>query len=132
MPEQIAIAATELAESVGGWRHFKPESCLILLYRDFEQNGKLRQTQLGLHKDTTERCLAPIVSFSLGDTAIFLQGGLHRSDPTYPIILQSGDALVTYGENRLAYHGVKEVINNSSSLIPGGGRINLTIRQVNP
>jgi alkylated DNA repair protein (DNA oxidative demethylase) len=131
LPELIGKKAIDLAASVG-WADFQPESCLILLYRDFEQNGKQRQTQLGLHKDTTERCLAPIISFSLGDSAVFLQGGEKRTDPTESIILASGDALVTYGKKRLAYHGVKEILNGTSPLIPGGGRINLTIRQVNP
>jgi alkylated DNA repair protein (DNA oxidative demethylase) len=130
MPQAISSRAIELAASVG-WANFKPESCLILLYRDFEQNGKARKTQLGLHKDTTERCLAPIISLSLGNTAVFNQGGKKRTDPTQSILLASGDALVTYGESRLAYHGVSRVIEDTSQLIPGGGRINLTIRQVN-
>jgi alkylated DNA repair protein (DNA oxidative demethylase) len=31
----------------------------------------------------------------------------------------------------MAYHGIDKVIAGSSTLVPGGGRINLTLRRVN-
>jgi alkylated DNA repair protein (DNA oxidative demethylase) len=34
------------------------------------------------------------------------------------------------GASRLRYHGVDRVIPGSSTLVPGGGRINLTLRRV--
>jgi DNA oxidative demethylase len=34
------------------------------------------------------------------------------------------------GEARLAFHGVDRIIAGSSTLIRGGGRINLTLRRV--
>jgi alkylated DNA repair protein (DNA oxidative demethylase) len=36
------------------------------------------------------------------------------------------------GEARLAFHGVDRIIPGSSSLIPGGGRLNLTLRRAAP
>ena len=33
------------------------------------------------------------------------------------------------GEARLAFHGVDRLVPGSSRLIPGGGRINLTLRR---
>jgi DNA oxidative demethylase len=40
--------------------------------------------------------------------------------------------LVFGGAARLAYHGIDRVIAGTSSLVPGGGRINLTLRRVTP
>ncbi len=34
------------------------------------------------------------------------------------------------GPARLAYHGIDRILPGTSTLIPGGGRINLTLRRV--
>ena len=34
------------------------------------------------------------------------------------------------GEARLAYHGIDRILSGSSTLLPEGGRINLTLRRV--
>lgn len=102
-----------------------PEACLINLYG--------AGTRMGLHQDRDERALdAPVVSVSLGDTAIFRIGGLKRRDPTRSVRLRSGDALVFGGPARLVFHGIDRVIPGSSNLLPEGGRLNLTLRRVNP
>ena len=52
-----------------------PDACLVNLYR-----GRAR---MGLHQDRDEQDFsAPVVSVSLGDTAIFRLGGVRRTDPT--------------------------------------------------
>jgi alkylated DNA repair protein (DNA oxidative demethylase) len=61
---------------------------------------------------------------------VFRIGGTKRSDPTRTIRLASGDALVLGGEARLAFHGVDRIIAGTSTLLPEGGRINLTLRRV--
>src|SRR5947208_3019458 len=75
---------------------------------------------------------APVVSLSLGDTALFRVGGLKRSDQTRSVRLASGDAVVLGGEGRLAFHGVDRILPGSSRLLTGGGRINITLRRVSP
>ena len=86
---------------------------------------------MGLHQDRDERELsAPVVSLSLGDTAIFRVGGLTRGAATRSFRLQSGDAVVLGGPARLAFHGVDRIIAGSSTLLAEGGRINLTLRRV--
>ena len=102
-----------------------PECCLINLYRG-------EKAKMGLHRDQDEHDLdAPVVSISLGDTAVFRMGGKNRSDPTRSIKLSSGD-VVTFGDDaRLNYHGIDRIIANSSTLLRQGGRINLTLRRVN-
>ena len=100
-----------------------PEACLINLYDP--------AARMGLHRDRDEEELAaPVVSFSLGDTALFRVGGLQRNAPTRSFRLASGDAMSLAGVGRLAFHGVDRIMAGSSTLLPQGGRINLTLRRV--
>jgi alkylated DNA repair protein (DNA oxidative demethylase) len=46
--------------------------------------------------------------------------------------LASGDVCVLGGPARLAFHGVDRIVPGSSRLVPGGGRINLTLRRARP
>ena len=107
---------------VSGYAH-DPEACLVNVYRE--------GAKMGLHRDADEEDFsAPVVSISLGDTAVFRIGGLERGGPTRSFRLASGDVLVLGGEARLAYHGIDRVLGGTSTLVPGGGRINLTLRRV--
>lgn len=112
------------------WRHLTdqeapPDSCLINLYRD--------AARMGLHQDRDEADPRfPVLSISLGDTAVFRIGGLTRKDPTRSLKLASGDVCRLSGPARLAFHGVDRILAGSSGLIPGGGRINLTLRRARP
>jgi alkylated DNA repair protein (DNA oxidative demethylase) len=100
-----------------------PEACLINHYGP--------ATRMGLHQDRDEQDFsAPVLSLSLGDACLFRVGGLRRSDPTRSVELKSGDALMLGGEARLAFHGVDRVFPGTSTLLPQGGRINLTLRRV--
>jgi alkylated DNA repair protein (DNA oxidative demethylase) len=118
MPETLMAAWRALA----GYPH-PPEACLINWYA-----GAAR---MGLHQDRDEDDFdAPVLSLSLGDTAVFRFGGATRGGPTRSVKLQSGDALSFGGPARLAFHGVDRVIAGSSTLLPQGGRINLTLRRV--
>ncbi len=87
---------------------------------------------MGLHRDEDEQDLAaPVLSVSLGDTAIFRVGGPHPHDgPTRKFELKSGDVVVLGGEDRLAYHGIDRILPGTSDLLPEGGRFNLTLRRV--
>jgi DNA oxidative demethylase len=100
-----------------------PEACLINYYGP--------AAKMGLHQDRDERDFdAPVVSLSLGDTCLFRIGGAKRSDPTRTLRLASGDAVVLGGKARLAFHGVDRIMPGTSTLLPQGGRINLTLRRV--
>ena len=72
----------------------------------------------------------PVVSISLGDEALFRVGGLARGGPTRSVWLRSGDVALMAGVARLVHHGIDRVRRGSSTLLPGGGRINLTLRVV--
>ena len=107
---------------LSGYRH-PPEACLINFYGP--------DAKMGLHQDRDEADFdAPVVSLSLGDTCLFRVGGHKRGDPTRSIRLASGDAVVLGGKARLAFHGVDRILPGTSTLLPEGGRINLTLRRV--
>ncbi len=100
-----------------------PEACLINYYGP---NAKM-----GLHQDRDEQDFAaPVVSVSLGDSCLFRIGGLKRGDASRSFRLGSGDVLVLGGDVRLAFHGVDRLYPGSSTLLAGGGRLNLTLRRV--
>jgi DNA oxidative demethylase len=118
MPEALIAMWNEL----GGYRD-PPQACLINFYD--------ASAKMGLHQDRDEEDFnAPVVSLSLGDSCLFRIGGIKRGDPTRSFRLSSGDALVLAGGERLAFHGVDRIYPDTSTLLPGGGRINLTLRRV--
>jgi len=109
----------------------RPEACLINWYKADADGGK--GAKMGLHVDNDELDVrAPVVSVSLGDPAMFRLGGQARGGKTHGIKLFSGDVVVLAGASRLCYHGVSKVYYGQSALVPRGGRINLTMRRVNP
>lgn len=117
-PEAVLKAWHDLA----GYPH-PPEACLVNWYGE--------GARMGLHQDRDEADFdAPVVSLSLGDTAVFRVGGTERKGRTRSVRLESGDAFVLGGPSRLAFHGVDRVIAGTSTLLPQGGRINLTLRRV--
>ncbi|WP_373503171.1 alpha-ketoglutarate-dependent dioxygenase AlkB [Aestuariivirga sp.] len=107
---------------VSGYPH-DPEACLVNFYG--------QSAKMGPHRDTDEEDFAaPVVSISLGDSAIFRIGGPERGGKTQSLKLSSGDVLVMGGQSRLSYHGIDRVLPGTSTLLKDGGRINLTLRRV--
>lgn len=118
MPDSVLKAWTELAGYAA-----PPEACLINFYGP--------TAKMGLHQDRDEAVFdAPVLSLSLGDSCVFRVGGSKRNDATRSFRLSSGDALVLGGDCRLAFHGVDRIEPGTSTLLPEGGRINLTLRRV--
>jgi DNA oxidative demethylase len=120
MPPAFRELAAQAA-SHAGFAGFSPDACLINRY----QPG----ARMSLHQDKDELDLAaPIVSVSLGLPAIFLFGGLKRSDKPSRFRLQHGDIAVWGGPARLAFHGVAPLADGEHALL-GRQRINLTFRK---
>jgi len=115
---------------IGLWRAatgaaYEPQACLVNYYGP--------TAKLGLHRDQDEAAKdAPILSISLGDTALFRIGGPQRNSPTRSVKLTSGDVVVLSGPARHWYHGVDRILPGTSRLLPEGGRFNLTLRRVTP
>jgi alkylated DNA repair protein (DNA oxidative demethylase) len=120
MPGALRRLARDAAVA-SGFPDFEPDACLL--------NRYLPGTRLTLHTDKNELDFgAPIVSVSLGMPAVFLFGGLERSDKTLRIPLNHGDVAVWGGEDRLRYHGVMPLKENPHPLL-GTQRLNLTFRR---
>ena len=114
----------ELAERAavqGGFAGFAPEACLVNRYEP--------GARMSLHQDRDETDFsAPIVSVSLGLPAIFMFGGLKRSDKPARYRLEHGDVVVWGGPSRLFFHGVAPLADGEHALL-GRKRINLTFRK---
>lgn len=120
MPEAFDRLAREAA-STTGFSGFAPDACLI--------NRYLPGSRMSLHQDRNERDFdAPIVSVSLGMSAVFLFGGHARSDRAARVPLHHGDVAVWGGADRLRYHGILPLSGPPHPLL-GGRRINLTFRK---
>jgi alkylated DNA repair protein (DNA oxidative demethylase) len=111
-----------LAADRAGFAGFSPDVCLI--------NRYLPGARMSLHQDRDELDFgAPIVSVSLGLPAVFLFGGLKRSDNPRRYRLEHGDVAVWGGPARLIFHGVAPLADGEHPLM-GRQRINLTFRKV--
>ncbi len=112
----------ERAANRAGFAGFAPDVCLI--------NRYVPGARMSLHQDKDELDFtAPIVSVSLGLPAIFLFGGLKRSDKPRRFRLEHGDVAVWGGPSRLFFHGVAPLADGEHALV-GRQRINLTFRKV--
>ncbi|KAG1081807.1 hypothetical protein G6F42_022816 [Rhizopus arrhizus] len=148
----LTKAVVTAVENIGhdGWinqykgEDFKAEAGVINYYQ-------YRDTLMG-HVDRSEMNMeAPLVSLSLGQSCIYLIGGLTRETVPVPLLLKSGDIVVMTGPCRKAFHGVPLIIentlpdylsnNNQYDDAPdwklfgdfmSTSRINLNIRQVYP
>jgi alkylated DNA repair protein (DNA oxidative demethylase) len=119
-PASRALAGQAAAQA--GFDGFFPEACLI--------NRYLPGARMSLHQDKDETDFAaPIVSVSLGLPAIFLFGGLKRSDKPRRFRVEHADIAVWGGPTRLAFHGVAPLADGEHAVM-GRQRINLTFRKV--
>ena len=124
IPERLAQIARSAATDAGF--SIAPDICIMNFYTS--------TAKMGVHQDKDERpetiaAGIPIVSVSLGDDARFVVGGLSRREPTFPVMLKSGDVIVMGGPSRLRYHGVTGIRSGTAPRGTGPGRINLTFRQ---
>jgi len=124
IPPRLADIARASAADAGFPIH--PDVCIMNYYAG--------GAKMGVHQDKDERpetiaAGIPIVSVSLGDEARFVVGGVARRDPTFPVMLKSGDVLVMGGPARLRFHGVTRILPGTAPQGTGPGRFNLTFRQ---
>jgi alkylated DNA repair protein (DNA oxidative demethylase) len=109
------------AAAEAGFADFSPDACLINRYAP--------GARMSLHQDRDEQDFgAPIVSVSLGIPAIFLFGGLKRSDRSRRFRLTHGDVVVWGGPSRLFFHGIAPLADGEHAVL-GRQRINLTFRK---
>jgi alkylated DNA repair protein (DNA oxidative demethylase) len=118
IPERVLALWRRVCPAARG-----PECCLVNFYGE--------GARMGLHQDRDEADFSqPVLSLSLGDDGMFRVGSVARGGKTQSHWLQSGDLAVLEGDSRLVHHGVDRIRFGSSTLLPNGGRINLTLRVV--
>jgi alkylated DNA repair protein (DNA oxidative demethylase) len=120
MPASFLDLAASAADAAG-FPGFLPDACLINCYT--------AGTRLSLHQDRNERDFdAPIVSVSLGLPAVFLWGGMSRSQRPRRVRLVHGDVVVWGGPARLTFHGI-DTLRDGEHALTGAVRYNLTLRR---
>ena len=120
MPQVFLRLAADAA-AAAGYRGFVPDACLINRYEP--------GARMSLHQDRNEEGFtAPIVSVSLGLSAVFLFGGDERGDRPRRVPIHHGDLAVWGGPSRLAFHGVAP-LKDGNHAVMGRQRINLTLRR---
>ncbi|NDZ81966.1 alpha-ketoglutarate-dependent dioxygenase AlkB [Streptomyces sp. SID10853] len=119
-----SAVAEAYGDAGGAGSVYAPDAALVNFY-----DGDAR---MGMHQDKEERCAAPVVSLSLGDTCVFRFGNPEgRGRPYTDVRLASGDLFVFGGPSRFAYHGVPKVLPETADPAVGllGGRLNITLRE---
>ncbi|KAM5243812.1 nucleic acid dioxygenase ALKBH1 isoform 1-T1 [Hipposideros larvatus] len=82
---------------------FRAEAGILNYYR--------LDSTLGIHVDRSELDHSkPLLSFSFGQSAIFLLGGLKRDEAPTAMFMHSGDIMVMSGFSRLLNHAVPKVL----------------------
>lgn len=111
------------------YENFNPEVAFIKYY--------LVGSTMMAHQDKSEQTFdRPLISISLGSSAIFLIGTENRNDKPHAFLLRSGDVIAMTGKSRLAYHGVPRILNDCPEHLVEhnenmkGLRININVRQV--
>ena len=120
MPDVFRVLATNAAAQAG-YNDFSPDACLLNRYKS--------GARMSLHQDKNERDFSqPIVSVSLGVSAVFLFGGFKRTDKPARVPLDHGDVVIWGGPDRMRYHGILPVREACHPLL-GSYRVNLTFRK---
>ncbi|XP_049841742.1 nucleic acid dioxygenase ALKBH1 isoform X3 [Schistocerca gregaria] len=139
-PTDLATVCKYVCEAVG-FPSFSAEAAIVNFYH-------LDSTLSGHTDHSEEDVTAPLLSFSFGQTAIFLLGGTTMDDEPSAVYLHSGDVAIMSGRSRLCYHGVPRIVldtiqpwhleldrDSEDSWIPFekyvmSSRINVNVRQV--
>ncbi|KAM5129684.1 nucleic acid dioxygenase ALKBH1 isoform 2-T2 [Mantella aurantiaca] len=94
-----------------GFSNFKAEAAILNYYH--------MDSSLGIHVDEAELDhQSPLLSFSFGQSSIFLLGGQSREVAPTAMMMNSGDIMIMAGASRLLYHAVPRILRH-----PGGGGV---------
>jgi alkylated DNA repair protein (DNA oxidative demethylase) len=123
-PDLAQLGRDAVAAAYGDAGDYAPDAAIVNLYGP--------GARLGLHQDGEEPSDAPVVTISLGDTAVFRFAGVdRRTGPFTDVELRSGDLLVFGGPTRRIFHGVPRILPGTG---PAGiglppGRLSITLRE---
>lgn len=102
LPWLSILGTGKASDDDKNWSDFRPEAGVVNFYQ-------FKDT-LTAHVDQSEvDAIKPLVSLSLGPSAVFLAGGATRDERPLPILLSSGDVLLMVGPSRRIFHGVPRI-----------------------
>ncbi|XP_077992481.1 nucleic acid dioxygenase ALKBH1-like [Glandiceps talaboti] len=112
-PDDLQLLTNCIAK-VLGFKQYHAEAGIVNYYN--------MSSTLGGHVDEAEFDMtAPLLSFSFGQTALYLQGGRTRSVKPEAVFLKSGDIMIMSGDTRWCYHAVPRILPpGKSKPLPDG------------
>lgn len=106
-PDNLSRLCNTFAQALG--YDFKAEAAIVNFYH-------LDSTLAG-HTDHSEEYLdAPLFSFSFGNSAVFLLGGLTIDEKPTAVVIHSGDVVIMSKESRLSYHAVPRIVKTEKQM----------------
>lgn len=127
--EVIDITRKALLDARISYHPYEPDTGIV--------NWFPPDSSLGWHQDKSEHpdliaVGSPIVTFSIGDSAIFRLNDEKQVSGSHELELRSGDVLIMSGRSRLAWHEVNRILPDTRPIdlnLDKAGRVSLTIRQ---
>ncbi|KAJ1525177.1 hypothetical protein ONE63_010009 [Megalurothrips usitatus] len=102
-PSDLAALSRYVCHILYGQEDFSAEAAIVNFYH-FDST-------LSGHTDHSEMDMsAPLLSFSFGQTAIFLLGGTSLDVTPTPMYIESGDIVIMSKESRQCYHGIPKIV----------------------
>uniref|UniRef100_A0ABM5FB09 Nucleic acid dioxygenase ALKBH1 n=1 Tax=Pogona vitticeps TaxID=103695 RepID=A0ABM5FB09_9SAUR len=103
-PPDLTFLSKQVAKACG-FPDFRAEAGILNYYH--------LDSSLGIHVDESELDhTQPLLSFSFGQSSIFLLGGQKRDEAPVAMFMHSGDVMVMSGFSRLLYHAVPRILPN--------------------
>ncbi|KAM9782605.1 nucleic acid dioxygenase ALKBH1 [Neosynchiropus ocellatus] len=101
-PSDLQLLSRHIAAACS-FPGFSAEAAILNYYRS--------NSSLGIHVDESELDHSqPLLSYSFGQSAIFLLGGRRKQDAPTAMFMHSGDVMVMSGQSRLLYHAVPRIV----------------------
>jgi len=97
-PAELAELSKRIAGLCQYNADYKAEAAIVNYYH-------VGDSLAGHTDNSEENHMAPLISVSLGLSAVFLLGGLTRDVEPDAILLEHGDVIVMHDDARLSYHG---------------------------
>ncbi|CAL4219362.1 unnamed protein product, partial [Meganyctiphanes norvegica] len=106
MPDDL-VALCNCFSTVLGFKDYSAQAAIINYYH--------MDSTLAAHTDHSELYMvAPLFSYSFGQSAVFLIGGSSKNIKPSAILLRSGDVMVMSSDTRKSYHAVPRIIKTDS------------------
>eukprot|EP00118_Oscarella_pearsei_P015658 m.142697 g.142697 ORF g.142697 m.142697 type:complete len:339 (+) comp38367_c0_seq2:179-1195(+) len=113
-PQDLSALSLFMVEALG-FEKYQPEAGIVNFYH--------MDSSIAGHTDHSEYDLtAPLISYSFGQSAIFLLGHTTLDKKPASMYVGSGDVMIMSGDTRLSYHAVPKILPSLPCKCKGSGR----------